>query len=497
MAEVKKLPKFVEQYDDEIAQYISLETLKGFSKLSKNKTDLAMRLFQAGIPPNIVGKIIGIPENMAKAWFGRFREIFGEAIDEVLHFGEKKEKEQKKGEDKLKVDEFTPETILDRVQALMRSPLTKHELAAELARKELEIRELKNMLKMKNPYMPIGFGGDGFDTELAAEMATVLKEMRKLLMQKVFMKEMIRIFSEGEDINNKLMKYLERLEERLNKLEKKDEIERAIAPLREKLEKLGEKEDISPEVKKEIDELKKVLDKLTEERKWSEIKEMVEKLASKSSDPIQFLREADKLRQEYESRIREKELELMKEREDRYREQLYGAIRNLEEKLEKLKKEGTDMSKLNDLVNTVKTIKEIAGELGGATKRSTLDKLFDVAAPKVLEGMTEIAKMKAQMQSPMYQQQIMQQPQPQQQMIQQPQAQQQVVQQPQVGGNTPGNTNPNPSSGQKQDPLIQISHTPSNVKVVRDKYGNEKYYVRGKRGALSREELMQYVGEGS
>jgi len=207
------------------------------------------------------------------------------------------------------------------------------------------------------------------------EFRDMLKEMQKMKMQAEFAREILRAKEGGDSMGNS---EIESLKEEIRALRQKNEIDK----LRDELKLLLEKKGGSNETNEYLKSLEQRLNDLREDKRLSEIKQLLltnQVNNSKNDEFLQMYKERDKS-------IEQLRAELEKARTEMLANQLTNKISRLEEIL--ASQGGSATAKLQQTVEEMKALKEIAGELGmkeHPDKPSALGEIKDLVGGVVRE----------------------------------------------------------------------------------------------------------------
>lgn len=201
---------------------------------------------------------------------------------------------------------------------------------------------------------------DGYSTSAAiAEMRAMMQEWNRMRMQRQLfkdMRELEQLESEGRS------KVLEQILERLERLEKKSEIEKFEEKFSKQLEEIRERlkgRGDDSEITKRLNKLEELFHSVIEDKKIEELRRELKELKSEKGTPFDKLLEIQKS-------ISERELKHREELEKKDRELL---IAMFNQKLEKLSDQLASLQAgkkidTKEIIETFTAIKEISREMG-------------------------------------------------------------------------------------------------------------------------------------
>ena len=337
------------------------------------KQQAAVHMLGANIPKEDIAKKLSIDPRLLDEWGEIVKDLDEEDVDEP-----------KKPVVEEHFESPRDTWSLDRVQAILKNRgLGRDDLAGEIVRQEAQIRRLENIIANKGKLVDGGSEmGEGlFGADDLKFMREMMQTSMKMAMQKKLMNSMIGESDiGGSPINKRLM-------ERLEKLEKKDEVERMLGPIRDQLESLTKLSnqsggDISPAMKAQMDSLKETINKYDMEKKQHEMLNEFTKATQKSEDPLKVMREMEEMRSKYAEEARRLEMQVQQQRDENMRMLLERALGDMARKIGDIESRGSGGYNANDirsLSETVKTIREVSKELGGDSneKTSLSDKLIE------------------------------------------------------------------------------------------------------------------------
>lgn len=497
-----------------------------------NNRDAAHKLFAAGFGIEEVDD--ALPDNIKKGLVVKWHKEWDRQMNS-LGFEEEKKEERKD------ITVATPDvnSALDRTAALAKSGMNKDDLAKEIVKREQRIAELEamqmgNVQKGGNGGQSIQHNPTQMGSIIDNDLREFMKDMRRWEFQQRIVQDMMKgAHSKDSQENNKMDDRLyERLTNRIDRLEKRDELERAIKPLQKEIKALrtGNKTQLTPEVDRKMESFERTLEKLAEEKKWSKLESIVTKMSDKGKeDPLEYLKELEKMRLSYDKDSKDKDREIQATRDKVAEEknkfmqmEIHGYLGKLEEELKRMKNtDSSDIDDIGKLTSKISKIKDAAQALGGEGKpKSTTDKLLEATLPKLAEGAAEIGKVMAEnkMQQPqMPQDAIMMTPE---EMALIKQMRGQDLKKNDVGPVEEGQSTKtrietpvetyDPTQSETETPedvypdLINISSQsttpdpgihPKDIKVITDERGTQRYVAKGHRGFLSEDKVNEIVAK--
>ncbi len=497
--------------------------IPGLIAESINNRDAAHKLFAAGFGIEEVDE--ALPDNIKKGLVVKWHKEWDRQMSS-LGFEEDKTEEKKD----ITVTTTDVKSALDRTAALAKSGMNKDDLAKEIVKREQRIAELEAM----HMGMSVQKGGNGgyaiphnqgqAGSLIDNDLREFMKEMRRWEFQQRMVQDMMKTAHPTES-NKTDDNVYERLMNRMERLEKRDELERAIKPLQKEIKALrtGDKAQLTPEVDRKMESFERTLMKLAEEKKWNKLEDIVTKMSEKGKeDPLEYLRELEKMRLGYDKDSKDKDREIQATRDQVAEErakvaqmQIEGYIGKLEEKLERMKRtDSGDIDDISKLTSKIGKIKDAARVLGGEGQpKSTTDRLLEATLPKLAEGAAEIGKVMAEkkvQQPQMPQDTIMMTPE-EMALIKQMREQdlkKNDVAQVEEDKSTKTRIENDPTQSKTETPedvypdLINISSQPTtpdlgihpkDIKVVTDAKGTERYVAKGHRGFLSEDKVKEIV----
>ena len=497
---------------------------------SINNRDAAHKLFAAGFGIEEVDE--ALPDNIKRGLVVKWHKEWDRQMNS-LGFEESKKEEKKE----ITIPTTDVKSALDRTAALAKSGMNKDDLAKEIVKREQRIAELEAMHMGMNAQK----GGNGGyatphnPTQMGSiidhDLREFMKDMRRWEFQQKMVQDMMKGAHSQED--NKMDDRLyERLTNRIDRLEKRDELERAIKPLQKEIKAMrtGDKTQLTPEVDRKMESFERTLTKLAEEKKWNKLEDIVTKMSEKGKeDPLEYLRELEKMRLSYDRDSKDKDREILatrdqvaEERNKLMQMEIQGYIGRLEEELKRMKRtDSGDIDDIGKLTSKISKIKDAAQALGGGGQaKSTTDRLLEATLPKLAEGAAEIGKVMAEkktQQSQMPQDAIMMTPE---EMALIKQMRGQDVKKNDVGPVEEGQSTKtrietpvetyDPTQSETETPedvypdLINISSQsttpdlgihPKDIKVITDERGTQRYVAKGHRGFLSEDKVKEIVAK--